>query len=184
MAWTAVWIADGRSDSRGVGDGVGINSPARAGVRDGLCTGDIAWTHNHGENQADAPIFPAQGLNVAKADIDVVTGHEIRDRGGEDVGALLFDESGALAFGLGGVVDAFALLAFADRAADKAIANADFQVVDSTVVRQRKNVDGLDGLHAGVHVLLRDRSCGCQTADIEGDISMDKGDGLEATGDR
>jgi len=183
MAGTAVWIADRRSDSRGIGDGVGIHSRASASVRDSLRARNVARANDHRENQAKASIFPTERLNVAKADINVVAGHEIRDRGGEDVGALLFDESGALAFGFGGIVDAFGLFALADSAANQAIANAYFQVVNRAVVRQGENIDGFEGVCAGVHVLLRDRSCGCQTAHVESDVGMDKRDGLEATGD-
>src|SRR5277367_4142387 len=183
MARPAVWIADRRSDARGIPDCVGINSPAGASVRDGLLAGNVARTYDHWKNQTHPSIFPTEGLNVAKADINVVAGHEIRDRGSEDVGALLFDKSSALPFGLGGIVDAFCLFALADGAANQAIANADFQVVDRAVVRQGKNIDSLDGVCPGVHVLLRDRSGGCQTAHVECDVGVDKWDGLEATGD-
>src|SRR6266404_2598409 len=135
VAGTAVRIADRRSDSGGVRHGVGVDSPAGAGVADGLRAGNVARPHNQRENQADAPIFPAQGLHVAQADFDVVARHKVRYRSSEDVGALFFHESGALAFGLGGLVDAFGLFALANHASDQPIANADFHVVDSTVVR-------------------------------------------------
>src|SRR5467141_3583472 len=135
VAGTAVRIAHRRSDSGGVRHGVGVDSPAGAGVTDGLRAGNVARPHNHRENQADAPIFPAQGLHVAQADFDVVARHKVRYRSSEHVGALFFHDSGALAFGLGGLVDAFGLFALANHASDQPIANADFHVVDSTVVR-------------------------------------------------
>ena len=99
------------------------------------------------------------------------------------LGRSCFDENGTLAFGLGGIVDAFGFFALADHAADDAIAYADFQVIYDAVVRQRKNIDGLDGLGAGVHVLLRDRGRGCQTTHVDSDVGMNQRDGFEAAGD-
>src|SRR5207249_7649249 len=86
----------------------------------------------------------------------------VRYRGGENIGAFFFHERSALAFGFGRLVEAFGFFAFADYAANHPAAYADFQVVDSRVMRQGENVDRLDWLRARIYVLLSDRRCSRQ----------------------
>ena len=128
------------------------------------------------------PGFPAQWLHITHAHINVIAGHDVGHRSGKNIGALLLQQRGTLAFRLGLRIDALGFFALTHYALDHAIANADFHVIDGCIMRQRENVNGLNGHGAGVGVLLRDGGGSHEAAHIDYGVSVKQRDGLILSG--
>src|SRR5262249_13855801 len=113
--------------------------------------------HDHWKREANLAIFPTQRLNVAKANVRLVAGHEISDGRREDVRPLLFYKRSPLPFRLRCFIDALCFFALANYAVNDAIADANLQVVTGSVMGKRENITRLDRLGARVDIPLRDR---------------------------
>ncbi len=99
-------------------------------------------------------------------------GQDVRDRLGEDVGALLIEQRGDVAGVLGVLVDGAGFLAALDEAAHGAVADLDGHVVDGGVLWQREGIDGFDVLGGGVGKNLRDRHAGEEAADAGANVGV------------
>ena len=162
----------GLSGSAAVVAGDGADAIGGAG-------GVVAWADDHGEDQFVPAVEIGEGVEVADLDVDLFAGFDVGDALGEDVGAFLCHEGGDVALGAGFVVDFFGFGAFADDAADVAVADGHDELVDAGVFGEREDVDGFDFGAVGVLELLGDVDAGDVAGDVGGDVGVLEGNGDE-----
>ena len=117
-------------------------------------------------------------MEIFDVHFDLVSRFDVGHGLGEDIGALFGEERGDVALAASLLVDRLGFLAFADDAANPALAEAHDELVDGGVVGQRKDIDRLDFARVGVVELLSDFHC----ADVTADGGVDAGV-LEGHGD-
>ncbi len=132
----------------------------------------VAGGDDHREAQRELTAGLVHRLLVFDLHDDGFAGADIGDLVGEDVGALLFQQGGLLALGLGLLVDFASFLARLDLAFDEAIADLHLQDVDGGIFRQREDVGALDPSLARVLEALGDLDAGDGTGDIHLDVGL------------
>src|SRR5262249_48890935 len=98
MSGSGLWILDDGSDPGSIGHHIRVGGPAGSILPGRFGGGNVAWTDHHWKSETNLAIFPSQWLDVAQPDVDMIAGHQIRNRSGEDIGPLLFDQRRALSF--------------------------------------------------------------------------------------
>ncbi len=173
--------AAARGDVVGVKNRIGRRAGGRGNQRLGRLrlVGDraacrvIAGRHREREAQPVLAVVDGERLLVLDQDAHVLAGPDVGDRVGEEIGALLLDQRRFPAFALGLRIHAPRLFLFLHLPFDHAAADAKPQAVDGGVLGERKDVDALDPVRAGVVERLRHACPRHDSGDVDDDIGFD-----------
>ncbi len=165
----------GGRDAGGVADGDRVERPARAGsgFEKGRA-GNVARRDDHRKTQMKLPLVVADRLLVFDRDRDVLVGTDRRDRRGENVGTLLFEERGFLPVRLRLFVDPFRLDTLADVRLDDALADREKHPVHGSALRERENIDAFDAVAGRVGEALPDRRARDDAGHADRDVRLER----------
>ena len=102
--------------------------------------GIVAGGNDHWEAEREGAITHADGFLILDLNHHRFARSDIGDLIGEDVGPLLFEKGGLLAFRLGLFVNVSSFLSRLDLAFDQSFPDLHLQPVDGGILRQRKNI--------------------------------------------
>ncbi|OQB94453.1 MAG: hypothetical protein BWX86_01453 [Verrucomicrobia bacterium ADurb.Bin122] len=158
-----------------VGAQVGIGYPLFVGRGGAGGAVGVARADDGGEH----PLVDAGGgheqLAVCELHLDDVAGADVGDGHLEDIRALLFEQRGGFALGLGLLVGLFRLHALLHFGNDAALAERHGESVDGSAGGGREDVGGLDGRLATVLVGLHHADFGDGAGELGGDLGRAEG---------
>ena len=166
-----VGIEHGRGDAVAVGHRVG-RALLAAEVDDVDFAGRraVARRDDQREAQGEDPPVLLHRLLILDADDDGFVRADIGHRVGEDVGALLLDETRLLACVLGRLVERLGVLAALNLAFDHAVADLHAERVHRGLLGQGKDIDALEPAIARVLEALGDDGAGDGAVDVDDDV--------------
>ena len=107
-------------------------------------TGDIARSDHHWKSELKLSVVIPDGLLVLDFNRNPFAGTDVGDRGGKDVGPLLFDQTGAFSLLFGLLIDLLTTLTpLFDLSLDDPFPDSHPEMVDRRRFRKREDIDAL-----------------------------------------
>jgi len=102
------------------------------------------------------------------------SGRNVCHRGREQIGALLLNQAGLLSSFFGFLVGFFRMFLFLNFALNKAVADMQPHAINRRAIGQRKNVNTLNPVRAGVPKLLANRYASNQATDVHVHVGIEQ----------